>query len=166
MAGLNLQKMQLFLLAFLPLAYTQCTTNNSTADVSNAAISIKPAVAPGYKWSVVASNITFPRSIDFDSQGRLIVLQAAQGLTALDLTADAGVCVREKSRKTFVNLPSVGFILSSRLFSCMLMINPKVDPWSKLLQRQKYHLCIGHRSSILVDLRSHHNHCIQPRDFG
>ena len=64
-------------------------------------------MASGWKWAVVASNIPNPRSIEFDRRGRLIVVQSGLGLTALELTGDKGTCVKEKSRKTFVNLGGV-----------------------------------------------------------
>ena len=46
---------------------------------------IKPVVAPGYQYSVVANGLTKPRSIQFDSAGNLLVLQAGKGIVSLQL---------------------------------------------------------------------------------
>ena len=46
---------------------------------------IKPVAAPGYQFSVVANGLTKPRSIQFDSAGNLLVLQAGKGIVSLQL---------------------------------------------------------------------------------
>ena len=46
---------------------------------------IKPVAAPGYQYSVVANGLTKPRSIQFDSAGNLLVLQAGKGILSLQL---------------------------------------------------------------------------------
>lgn len=87
----------------------QCTGNIITAN------GIKPVAAPGWKWAVVASNLPSARSIEFDSKGRLIIVQSGKGLTALELTADKGVCVKEKSRKALLDLAGVSSTPGSKI---------------------------------------------------
>lgn len=53
-----------------------------------------PSVAPGFRVEVVANNLTRPRSIHFDSEGALLVVEQAQGVRRLRLSGD-GSCVRQ-----------------------------------------------------------------------
>ena len=79
------------------LGLAACT--GQAAPVNN----IKPAVASGWEWAVVATGLHNPRSISFDLQGRLVVVASGTGITVLELNDDGGTCVTEKSRKTIIN---------------------------------------------------------------
>ena len=94
-------KVALLALIVLPTGYAQCTANTNTAN------NITPVVTTGWQWSVVASNLKSPRSLAFDPQGRLVMVEAGRGLTAIDLTDDQGICVKEQSRNTFYYLQGV-----------------------------------------------------------
>ncbi|KAG8531394.1 uncharacterized protein KY384_003023 [Bacidia gigantensis] len=83
-------------LATLPLL---CTVLAQCPGSPNPVNDIEPITASGWKWSVVSTNISNPRSLQFDSAGRLIVLQSGHGITALTLEDDGGNCVGETSRK-------------------------------------------------------------------
>ena len=65
--------------------------------------SIKPSVASGYEVALVATGLTKPRSIQFDSSGNLLVVQAGSGIESLQLQDNGGTCVNVKSKKTIVS---------------------------------------------------------------
>jgi len=74
-------------------AHAQSATTgacSSTIAPQNAA----PSVAPGFHVGVVANNLSRPRSIQFDSEGALLVVEASQGVRRITLTGD-GSCVRQ-----------------------------------------------------------------------
>lgn len=52
-----------------------------------------PSVAPGFRVEVVANGLRDPRSILFDRQGGLLVVEQGYGVSRLSLTGD-GACVR------------------------------------------------------------------------
>jgi glucose/arabinose dehydrogenase len=60
----------------------------------------QPSVAPGWLVQVVASGLTKPRGIVFDSEGNLLVVQQGYGISRLNLTSDAGACVRAQGNAT------------------------------------------------------------------
>ena len=68
---------------------------------------IKPVAAPGYHFSVVANGLTKPRSIQFDSAGNLLVLQAGKGIISLQLDDAGGACVWAASNQTVVSNTAV-----------------------------------------------------------
>jgi glucose/arabinose dehydrogenase len=69
---------------------TASSACSSTIDPQNAA----PSVAPGFRVEVVANNLTRPRSIQFDSEGALLVVEQTAGIRRLKLTGN-GSCVRQ-----------------------------------------------------------------------
>lgn len=83
-------------LASLASAQASCST-------SVAAKYPAPSVAPGYQARLVASNLTKPRGLTFDSQGHLLVVEQQSGVVALTLHDDGGTCVTEASRKVVSN---------------------------------------------------------------
>ncbi|KAJ4380843.1 hypothetical protein N0V86_004205 [Didymella sp. IMI 355093] len=81
----------LFLIAFTASAQsTASSACSSTIAPQNAA----PSVAPGFRVEVVANNLTRPRSIQFDSEGALLVVEQSQGVRRIRLSGD-GSCVRQ-----------------------------------------------------------------------
>ena len=64
---------------------------------------IRPNVASGWEWAVVATGLNNPRSIAFDLQGRLVVVARGTGVAVLELNDHGGTCVTEKSRNTIIN---------------------------------------------------------------
>lgn len=85
-----------FLLAFVPLVIGQCPTSISPTN------SIKPSVAAGYIANVVATGLTKPRSIQFDSAGNLLVLEQNKGLSSHVLKDDGGTCISIQSSKYII----------------------------------------------------------------
>ena len=69
--------------------------------------SIKPSIASGYRVALVATGLIDPRSIEFDSAGNLLVVQAGAGIESLQLQDDGGTCVSVKSKKTLVQASAV-----------------------------------------------------------
>lgn len=68
---------------------------------------IKPSVASGYRAALVATGLTDPRSIEFDSSGNLLVIQSGSGIASLQLQDDGGTCISVKSKKTVVEAAAV-----------------------------------------------------------
>jgi glucose/arabinose dehydrogenase len=69
---------------------------------------IKPSVASGYRWQVVATGLARPRGLTFDDRGRLLVVESGSGsLSAHTLTEDGGGCVAVNSSNTVVEGMSV-----------------------------------------------------------
>ncbi|KAF2018623.1 soluble quino protein glucose dehydrogenase [Aaosphaeria arxii CBS 175.79] len=54
----------------------------------------QPSVAPGWTVQVVASGLSSPRGLKFDSEGNLLVVQQDVGISRLRLTNDDGACVK------------------------------------------------------------------------
>ncbi|KAF2739844.1 soluble quino protein glucose dehydrogenase [Polyplosphaeria fusca] len=54
----------------------------------------EPSVAPGWQVQVVKNELSTPRTILFDSEGHLLVLESGVGVTVMNLTQDEGGCVR------------------------------------------------------------------------
>lgn len=81
------------LFSFAYTASAQSTASgacSSTIAPQNAA----PSVAPGFRVEVVANDLTRPRSLQFDSEGALLVVEQSQGVRRIRLTGD-GSCVRQ-----------------------------------------------------------------------
>lgn len=75
---------------------------------------VKPSVASGYRWQVVATGLARPRGLAFDDMGRLLVIESDSGnLSAHTLTEDGGGCVTVSSSKTVVGGMSVSFATKS-----------------------------------------------------
>ena len=82
----------------------------STSDCSTTLTptnSIKPSVASGYQAALVATGLTKPRSIEFDSSGNLLVVQSGAGIESLQFEDNGGICISVKSRKTVVSASAV-----------------------------------------------------------
>lgn len=59
----------------------------------------------------MATGLTDPRSIEFDSAGNLLVVQAGAGIESLQLQDNGGTCVTVKSKKTVVQASAVSRVL-------------------------------------------------------
>ncbi|KAF2199037.1 soluble quino protein glucose dehydrogenase [Delitschia confertaspora ATCC 74209] len=55
-----------------------------------------PSLAPGWEAMVVASGLTKPRGIIFDSNGHLLLVQEGHGISSLELRDNGGACVRAR----------------------------------------------------------------------
>ena len=87
----------------LPLIAAQCATSITPTN------SIKPSVASGFAYQVVATGLTAPRSIQFDSKGNLLVIEQNKGLSSHVLQDDGGPCVSVASSKYLIQDSDVSF---------------------------------------------------------
>ena len=92
---------------FLP-ALAQSSSCSTTLTPTK---SIKPSIASGYQVALVATGLTKPRSIEFDSAGNLLVVQAGAGIASLQLQDNGGTCVTVKSKKTVVQASTVSRVI-------------------------------------------------------
>lgn len=53
--------------------------------------------------ALVATGLTDPRSIEFDSAGNLLVAEASKGITNLAFQDDGGICLTVKTKKTVID---------------------------------------------------------------
>ena len=90
-----------FIIQVLGQSSSSCSTTLTPTN------SIKPSVASGYTAALVATGLTDPRSIEFDSSGNLLVVQAGAGIESLQLQDGGGTCITVKSRKTVVQASAV-----------------------------------------------------------
>lgn len=81
-------------LASIALTASAQSTASSACSSTIAPQNAAPSVAPGFRVEVVANNLTRPRSIQFDSEGALLVVEQSLGVRRISLTGD-GSCVRQ-----------------------------------------------------------------------
>ncbi|KAI9839952.1 MAG: hypothetical protein M1819_000144 [Sarea resinae] len=74
-----------------------------------------PSVASGYEAKLVATGLVSPRSITFDLEGHLLVVQAGNGIVSLSLNDDGGSCISVGSTKQVISSSSLnhGIALSN-----------------------------------------------------
>jgi len=90
----------------------QCSGNPTPTN------SIQTSLAAGYAAQVVATGLTAPRSVEFDSNGNLLVLEQARGLSSHVLKDNGGVCVTFQSSKDLILNSNVS-CASSRVSSAV-----------------------------------------------
>ena len=81
---------------FLLLANVRADSSPTASQCANAlqpSGGIKPSVASGYTWAVVATGLTSPRTLQFDSDDNLWVLESGKGVSKHTLKDSGGVCV-------------------------------------------------------------------------
>lgn len=71
---------------------------------------LKPSVASGYQVALVATGLTNPRSIQFDTLGNLLVLQDGAGIANLVFQDDGGTCLSVKSTRNVINYNDVSVL--------------------------------------------------------
>jgi glucose/arabinose dehydrogenase len=73
----------------LPLALAQSCSNGLSPSGQ-----VRPSIASGYAYQVVATGLADPRGIHFDSEGHLLVVERGEGrVSALTLTEDDQGCI-------------------------------------------------------------------------
>lgn len=88
---------------FISQTQAQCSTTISPIQ------GIKPSVASGYAAAVVATGLTAPRSLEFDSAGNLLVLEAGKGVSSHVLNDGDGTCLSIRSSKNLISDKKVEF---------------------------------------------------------
>ncbi|KAL2144268.1 hypothetical protein VTI28DRAFT_9405 [Corynascus sepedonium] len=81
--------------------------DTTTAPAPSACATLMPAYSPpvvakGWKAQLIATGLTRPRSIKFDSNGGLLVVEQGVGLTHLTLDDSGGTCVSVKSNVSVI----------------------------------------------------------------
>ena len=94
----------LLIVALGSLVLGQTPSCSTTLTPTN---SVKPTIASGYRMALVATGLTKPRSIQFDTAGNLLVVQSGAGIANLAFQDDGGTCLTVKSMKTVVNSGAV-----------------------------------------------------------
>ena len=94
-----------FSAAFVIPALCQASSCSKTLTPTK---SIQPKVAPGYRMALVATGLTKPRSIQFDTAGNLLVVQSGAGIANIAFQDGGGTCLSVKSTKTVVDTSEVG----------------------------------------------------------
>ena len=61
-----------------------------------------PELAPGWAGQLVVNGLTKPRSIVFDSDGRLLVLDSGVGVRRLELEDNGGTCLSVKENEALI----------------------------------------------------------------
>ena len=77
--------------------------------------SVRPTVASGYRMALVATALTSPRSIQFDTAGNLLVVQSGAGIANLAFQDDGGTCLTVKTKKTVVSASAVSISFTKEL---------------------------------------------------
>ena len=80
---------------------------SSCSNTLTPAKSVRPTIASGYRMALVATGLTKPRSIQFDSAGNLLVVQSGVGIASLSFQDAGGVCLSVKTQQTVVDAGEV-----------------------------------------------------------
>ena len=78
-----------FKMFLLLLALLLSTVYAQSSCPSSIQANTSPAAMAGFEWDIISVNLSTPRDITFDSRGRLLILEAGSGITALTLSNDS-----------------------------------------------------------------------------
>lgn len=89
----------LFAAALLPLVFAQESSSTCGPAPSG---KIRPSVASGYHYQVVATGLSRPRGIHFDNDGNLLVVESRSGgrVVAFTLDEDDDGCITASGPRT------------------------------------------------------------------
>ncbi|KAL8780705.1 MAG: hypothetical protein Q9213_006351 [Squamulea squamosa] len=85
-----------------PMAWVVSAATPSCSNSLSPTNAVKPSVASGYQVALVATGLTKPRSIAFDTVGNLLVVESGTGISNLALQDDGGPCLGVKGRKVVI----------------------------------------------------------------
>ena len=80
---------------------------SSCSQTLTPAKSVRPTIASGYRMALVATGLTKPRSIQFDSAGNLLVVQSGVGIASLAFQDAGGLCLSVTTQQTVVDASEV-----------------------------------------------------------
>ncbi|KAI3535962.1 hypothetical protein CSPX01_11119 [Colletotrichum filicis] len=91
-----------------------------------------PIAAGGWTYRLIANGLTRPRSILFDNQGALLVVDANSGVKHLKLTDDGGTCLSVAEKRTIIDSPELnhGIALSPDGKTLYASTADKVYSWA------------------------------------
>lgn len=93
------------------LVYPVWSASSSCSTSVTPTNGLKPSVASGYQVALVATGLTNPRSIQFDTLGNLLVLQDGSGIANLVFQDDGGTCLSVKSTRDVIKYKDVSILL-------------------------------------------------------
>lgn len=88
------------------IVLAQSNTISSTCRTSSLSYAV-PVVASGWQAQLVATGLESPRSILFDTNGHLLVVQSGHGVLNLELTDSGGTCVSVAQKTYLINSTDV-----------------------------------------------------------
>ena len=110
----------IFFMSFIGTALGQASSCSETLTPTK---SVRPSIASGYRMTLVATGLTKPRSIQFDTAGNLLVVQSGTGIVNLALQDDGGVCLSVKSQKTVVTSSEVGMSCRKAIYTLIIFLS-------------------------------------------
>ena len=72
-----------------------------------------PVAAGDWSYRLVAVGLSRPRSILFDTNGSLLVVDSGVGIVRLTLDDRGGTCLAVKDKKTLISSKEVQFVVQS-----------------------------------------------------
>lgn len=96
----------LALASLLPSVATAYSTGKATCNLQNSLNA--PVLASGWESKLVATKLTKPRGILFDSSGNLLVIQQGAGLIHLAFVDGGSTCLDVEKKTFLVNSTDVG----------------------------------------------------------
>jgi pyrroloquinoline-quinone-dependent sugar dehydrogenase TrAA12-like protein len=83
-----------------------------------------PAVAAGWTAQLVVNNVTTPRSLSFDSEGNLLVVERTKGVSRITFKDNGGTCLEVSRHDLIIDNPKVCPRLVVSLVSCATPLTP------------------------------------------
>lgn len=110
---------------------------------------IQPSVASGYHMALVATGLTKPRSVAFDTAGNLMVVESGAGVSKLALQDDGGTCLSVRERTVVIQNSEV-----RESPACVRSVSEISSAQSRArpIPRRKYSLRVHPRGSLFLVL--------------
>jgi glucose/arabinose dehydrogenase len=102
-------------------ALAQSTTSSSACPTFSPTYPA-PVVASGWQAQLIVTGLSSPRSMLFDTNGHLLVVQAGQGVINLELADSGGLCVSVSHMTYMINSTDVS------IYSSLLKIHFSFAP--------------------------------------
>ena len=110
-------------------------------------------VAGGYQVGLVATGLSRPRSLQFDREGHLLVVDAASdgdpAIVALTLNDNRGACVEEQARKNVIRGQGVHRIAFSL---CLVLTTLLAKSWDCSFSGRSNFIRVVPRVGVLVEV--------------
>jgi glucose/arabinose dehydrogenase len=89
-----------------------------------------PIVSDGWQAQLIAQNLSSPRSILFDNNGGLLVVQQGAGVVHLEFTDNGSVCLEVAKKTYLINSTAV----STALLAKDNLLTYLVESWYRTLE--------------------------------
>lgn len=104
------------------LLHSIAAQSSSACSASLTASYPAPSLASGYQAQLVANRLRRPRSIIFDSEGNLLVVEAGRGITGLTFQESGNGCLSVSATKAIINDTSVSDVSSHWILLPLLTV--------------------------------------------